>query len=80
MIVKTLKTILFKEKEKMKVYFGIKAHLDYCNERLREAAKKSSSLNGRGGGLRAGSLRKKDLFLEPFFPTAIKLEGGGVRP
>ena len=41
---------------------------------LREAAKKSSSLNGRvikrGGWVkgRAGT-RKKELFLEPLFPT-----------
>ena len=47
---------------------------------FREAAKKSSSLNGRA------SEEKKKIFLEPFFQrsqisTAIKLEGRrGVRP
>ena len=39
-----------------------------------------------GGGGKALAIKKKKLFLECFFlfvekiPTAIKLEGGGVRP
>ena len=41
--------------------------------------KKSSPLNGRaikrGEGQRAGSLRKKELFLKPFFPTFQNFNG-----
>ena len=37
----------------------------------------------RGGGVKAGSLGKKQFFLNSFFqrnfPMAIKLKGGGVR-
>ena len=41
----------------------------------------AETLRGGGGGLRPGQLRKKELFLEHFFPTfqistSIMLEGG----
>ena len=60
-------------------------HINYVG--VREAAKKPYFLNGsaikRGGG-KALAIKKKKLFLRRFFlfvelPTAIKLEGGGVR-